>query len=44
MYIKMEKLWGLKRIPGLSTPPYKAVIASGANGMSIKVKTGTASN
>lgn len=44
MYIKMEKLWGLKRIPGLSTPPYKAVIASGANGMSIKIKTGTASN
>ena len=44
MYIKMEKLWGLKRIPGLSTPPYKAIIASGANGMSIKIKTGTASN
>lgn len=39
MYTKMEKLWGLKRIPGISTPPYKAIIASGANGMSIKIKT-----
>ena len=39
MYTKMEKLWGLKRIPGISTPPYQAVIASGADGMAIKVKT-----
>ena len=39
MYTKMEKLWGLKRIPGIGTPPYQAVIASGADGMAIKVKT-----